>query len=540
MSSQIKLAFAAVVAAGLAASCVASQTPPASQAAAAPAPLTCAELNGKTFGAARVLEAHSITQATQITSAYSPPVTLTGPLCRVQGQIQPTSDSDIRFEVWLPERAAWNGHYQGVGGGGNSGNIFYPSMKNATDGGYAVSAQDNGHVGDSGDSSYAIGHPEKVIDFGWRSLHEVAVASKAVIAAHYGKPQDLSLFNGCSTGGRQALALAQRFPEDYDGVSAGAPANYWPELNALHARYGRTLLEHPEYWVPEAKLKMVESAVHKACGAVNGIIDDPASCKYDVAQLACTRAKRTNCLTAGEVAGLKARFADLVAEDGTMIYPGATQGYESALAGYWMGTSREKRFYTSGSWRYPEKFFGDYVHAKSDWTVRQFDLKSDLKAAQDGVIGKAVEAQNPDLSAFAKRGGKVIQWHGYHDVGISARNSIRYRDAVVAKMGKENVDPFYRLFLGTGVGHCAGGPGPDSIGAAFGAISTRDADHDVMEALVRWIKQGRAPEQIIATKLDQNGAVVAQRPWCAYPNVARWDGKGDRSKAESYSCPATQ
>jgi feruloyl esterase len=209
---------------------------------------------------------------------------------------------------------------------------------------------------------------------------------------------------------------------------------------------------------------------------------------------------------------------------------------ESALEWIWFGRSSEERFYSAATWRYPEKFFADYVHARNDWTVREFDLETDLKSARRGAIGIAVAAEDPDLSAFAQRGGRLIQWHGWHDMGIPARNSIRYYEAVKSKMGASAVASFYRLFMGTGVGHCGGGPAPDAIGGAFGRHAPqRNADHDVMEALARWIEEGKSPELIIATKYADD-IVVAQRPWCAYPQVARWDRHGDRNKATSYQC----
>jgi hypothetical protein len=508
--------LALVAGVGLGAVCAAPRVPPQS---------ACADLAGKTFGNGLVLEAEEIPGSTRVETAYGGGAVLDRPTCRVRGQIKPSSDSDIRFEVWLPEPAAWNGRYQGTGGGGNAGNMSLSSMRNALDGGYAVSGQDNGHVGSSDDSSFAVGHPEKVID------------SKAIIAASYGRAPDLSLFNGCSTGGRQGLALAQRFPEDYDGISAGAPANYWPELNALHAEFGRFLVENPDSWVSPEKMKMVQDAVHEACGAIDGIIEDPGACTFDVSTLACAGEPGDDCLTEGEMAGIEKRFADLVDDDGTLIYPSFTHGLESMIGPNWMGSDPENPFYSSRTWRYPDRFFADYVHGRADWSIREFDWKKDLKAAREGVIGISVAAEDPDLSAFARSGGKLLQWHGWQDTGIPARNSIRYYEEVVAEMGADAVEPFYRLFMGTGVDHCGGGLGPNSIGSTFGVPAPqRDADHDVMEALARWVEEGEAPEQIIATRYGDDGSVVAQRPWCAFPKVARWDGQGDRTKVESYSC----
>lgn len=349
------------------------------------------------------------------------------------------------------------------------------------------------------------------------------------------KPREIH--NGCSTGGRQGLALAQRFPEDYDGISAGAPANYWPELNALHAEFGRFLLENPSSWVSPEKMTMVQNSVQKACGAIDGIIDDPGACTFDLSTLTCTAELEGDCLTEAEIAGIQKRFADLVDDDGTLIYPGFTHGLESRLGYNWMGTDRDRPFYSSSSWRYPEGFFAHYVHGREDWSVREFDRKADLRAARKGVIGISVAAEDPDLTAFAERGGKLLHWHGWHDMSIPARNSIRYYEEVVAQLGEETVQTFYRFFLGTGVGHCGGGVGPNSIGSTFGLPApSRDYDHDVMEALAGWIAEGEAPDQIVATRYGENGSVVGQRPWCAYPKVALWNGHGDRSTAESYSC----
>jgi feruloyl esterase len=200
-----------------------------------------------------------------------------------------------------------------------------------------------------------------------------------------------------------------------------------------------------------------------------------------------------------------------------------------------MGDSSETRFYSSSTWLYPEGFFRDYVHADPNWTVREFDLPRDLFAARHGVIGVAVYAQDPDLSGFYKAGGKLLMWHGWHDMGIPAANSVRYYKQVLQAMGgHETVDRFVRLFMGTGVGHCGGGAGPNVIGGI--SAPERDSRHDIVEALARWLADGTAPELIVASRVNNDGEVTSQRPWCAYPAVAQWDGKSDRSKVESYSC----
>jgi feruloyl esterase len=507
-------------------------------AAAHAAALPCDKLAGQTFGNARILETQDISGRVPLATMYGGNTTLEGPVCRVLGESRPTPDSSIRFEIWLPAPDAWNGRYQGVGNGGNAGTPVYPTMANALKGAYAVSGHDTGHVGAMGDSSYAIGHPERVIDFGWRSLHEVALASKAVIQAYYGRPAELSLYNGCSTGGRQGLALAQRFPADYDGIAAGAPANYWPELNALHADFLRFLREDPARWVSPEKLEMVQGAVREECGAVDGILDDPASCRFDLSKLSCAGGGGPDCLTNAERESLQRRFTDLVDEKGKLVYPSFAHGLETEIGGNWIGRSAEERGVSARAWTYPVGFFRDYVHGDPGWQVTAFDPTRDLPAARQGLIGFSVAAEDPDLSRFATRGGKLLQYHGWHDMSIPARNSIRYYEEVARAMGgREAIAPFYRLFLGTGMGHCGGGNGPNAIGGAFGLPApVRDADHDVIEALAAWIRNGRAPEKIVATRYGQDGRITAQRPWCAYPEIPVWDGVGDRSVARSYSC----
>lgn len=473
-----------------------------------------------------------------------PPAKIDTKFCRVRGFIKPTPDSDIRFEVWLPSADRWNGEYQGIGNGGNAGAPIYDSMQYALTGGYAVSGQDTGHIGTMAESSYAIGHPEKVVDFGWRSLHETAVASKAIIGDYYDRTPKYSYYSGCSTGGRQGLALAQRFPDDYLGIVAGAPAYYWPELNAFGAQFYKNLVKTPGAWVSPVKLVMVNNATQAACHAVNGLIEDPGHCHFDLANLLCKNGDAGNCLTEQEIESLKLRYDDLRDAQGNLVYPGFTQGAEVDLALWWMGPTLERRGVGSLAWLVPA-FFRDYVHSDPSWEVKDFDLNEDLKKARSGVVGQAVYAEDPDLSAFKARGGKLIQYHGWHDMAIPAQGSLRYYNSVAETMGgAKSIQSFYRLFMGTGMGHCGaslpGGNGPNAIGGVFGLPAPgRDPDHDLIAALAHWVEDGVAPEQITATKYegdDPAKGIIAQLPWCAYPAVARYTGQGDRSKAASYIC----
>lgn len=501
----------------------------------------CHALAGQRFGDARVTEALASSGPISLTALGSnaQPVTVTQPFCRVRGQITPTPQSDIRFEVWLPAAKAWNGRYLGVGNGGNAGNFSFSGLKYGLDGGYAASATDTGHVGTSSESEFAIGNPEQVIDFGWRAIHLTALASKAVIAAYYGQAAHHAYFAGCSTGGRQALAEATRFPGDYDGIAAGAPASNWPALNAWGADNFHKLLAEPgRYWLSDDRLDLINDAVMRQCGGSGGLLDDPGSCTFDPASLLCSDGQDdTACLSSDEVAAAKALYEPLRDADGEVIYPGITPGGEKLWAAWRLGPSEAK---ATGalSHAFNLGFFRDWVHQDPDWTLSRFDALRDLAVARDGPVGDAVYARDPDLSAFRDRGGKLLQYHGWHDAAIPAGWSIMYRDSVARQMNGD-LDEFYRLFMGTGMSHCGGGPGPGAVGGAGMPAPVRDARHDLVEALANWVENGEAPDRIVATKyIDDDPAkgVAMQRPWCPYPLAPQYDGKGDRDNADSYIC----
>lgn len=505
--------------------------------------LECDALPGKAFGAARVIETNRVDAPLTVNSVMSGPVgsvTVKVPFCRVRGIIAPTADSNIGFEVWLPLREHWNGRYEGVGDGGFAGFPVYSAMGWGVEGGYAISATDAGHVGLMSESQWAVGHPEKVQDLGWRSIHETALASKAIVEAFYGKPATHSYYAGCSTGGRQGLLEAQRFPQDYDGIAVGAPANYWPNLLASDAMIVKAVLNDPQGWVAPAKLEMINRASLAACKTSGGLIEDPGSCGFKPEQLACKGGDSPTCLTGKEIATLNLIYTDLRDGKGNLVYPRWVPGDESAWSVAKFGPG-DNRGFGAGMYPFPTGFYGNLVYQNPTWTVRQFDLDRDVAAAVDGPVGRAMAAENTDLSAFKQRGGKLIHYHGWHDPAISAGNSLRYYQAVAERFGGADATrTFYRLFLATGMEHCGGGPGPNAVGGLFGSIPpTRDAEHDLVSALVHWVEEGVAPAEIIATHYRDNDPshdVDAQRPWCEYPAVARYTGHGDPKRPSSYSC----
>jgi len=505
----------------------------------------CLGLTGKDFGNAYVIETEEVASPVTIRSSdgFSGPagVTVKAPFCRVRGVIRPTGDSDIRIEVWLPPAAAWNGKYQGVGNGGFAGVVIYRPMSWALEAGYAVASTDTGHSAEMNDARWALGHPEKVVDLGWRSVHETAVASKALIESYYGKPPRHSYFTGCSTGGREGLIEAQRFPTDYDGIVAGAPANYWPQMLAATIWNLQNITANPDNWLSPAKLTLINEASLAACHGAGGVLDDPGQCHFDPARLLCKSGQGSGCLTSSEVTAMRNLYDDLKDSHGKLVYPGLTPGDEAFWA--WTFGPSENPGVGSVSGPYGIGFYRDLVFGNQNWDWHSFQLERDFPLALESNTGRAVYAENPDLSAFKAAGGKLLHYHGWNDPGIPARASINYYSSVAEKAGGiGNIESFYRLFLGTGMRHCGTGPGPNAVGGTFGLQPpSRDAEHDVVSALAHWVEDGVAPSQITATLYadnDPSKGVVAQRPWCAYPSIARYNGKGDRSKASSYVCTA--
>jgi hypothetical protein len=463
-------------------------------------PEDCRGLVGKKFQDAVIVgtdDASSALTMTGLDSLHG--VTIKLPFCRVRGILSPSADSNIIFEVWLPPASAWNGLYEGVGNGGFAGSLIYPAMSNALQAGFAVSATDTGHSGSASQSSWALGHPEKIEDLGWRSIHETSLVSKAIAEAYYGKPPAHSYFNGCSTGGRQGLVEAQRFPKDYDGIVVGAPAN-WPYLLAADLATAQYVAERPENWVSPAKLRNLAKAALVSCHAENGVIDDPSQCHFDPSNLLCKGNSSDECLTSAELQTVREIYTGLEDAAGKSIYPGFPPGTEAVWSSAKIGPG-EGRVAESSTYPYPTGYFSNFVFDDPRWDFRSISPIDALAKALDSQAGKAVDVANPDLSAFRAAGGKMIQYHGWSDPAIPAGSSIRYYESVAANMGGiDNIQSFYRLFLAPGMSHCAGGSGPNAIGGAFSLPApSHDPEHDVIAALARWVEQEEAPAKITAT-----------------------------------------
>ncbi len=501
----------------------------------------CSALAGKSFGPATITGSTSVTPPSSLLGADPPiPTEIKAPFCRVQGVIRPSADSDINFEVWLPPQGAWNGKFSEIGNGGFAGSLILPSLAWRLEEGYAVSGTDTGHSGGSLDAGWALGHPEKIADFGWRAIHETATASKSVIDAYYGKPASRSYFAGCSDGGREALIAAQRFPKDFDGIVAGAPANYWTNL-MTNASATMRALNKPGAWLSPAKLTLVSEAAQRTCPSGDGYLDDPSSCRFDPSTLVCKSGQSEGCLTEAELGGLKAIYGGTKDADGKLINPGFPVGGEAGPAAwsFWITGVDPQR--TAGSLLngFSSGYFANMIFNKPDWKPGDGSVAGDWSASQK--TSEALDAVDTDLSAFKAAGGKLLQYHGWSDAAIPTTSSINYYNAVAEKFGGvEQIKSFYRLFLAPGMMHCGTGPGPSAVGGVFGPPAPdHDPSHDVLAALAQWVENDKAPDSIVATRYkddDPSKGVAAQRPWCAYPAVASFTGKGDHSDAANFTC----
>jgi feruloyl esterase len=457
--------------------------------------------------------------------------------CRVAGVIRPTSDSNIQFEVWMPS-AGWNGKLQGIGNGGFAGTVPYNFLSLPLARGYAVATTDTGHVG--GDASWALGHPEKVVDFGYRAIHETAVKAKAILRAFYGASPQRSYFSSCSNGGRQALMEAQRYPADYDGIIAGAPANFWTHLLSA-AAWNVQALSDPASYIPASKLKAIEAAALAACdardGVVDGVIDEPTKCGFDPSVLLCKGPESDSCLTEPQVAALKKIYAGPRNSQGEQVFPGYLPGSETGPGGWGLWITGAKPGGSLLSF-FATQYFRNMVYESASWDPKTFNVDKDVKAADENTA-RILNATDPDLTAFKSRGGKLILYHGWNDAGIPAQNTINYYQSVVARMGQRDAGQFVRLFLVPGMQHCGDGVGPNSFGQA-GASFPADAEHDVSLALERWVEKGVAPDTIVAAKHgadpDPTKGILRTRPLCAYPQVAHWKGIGSTDDAANFVC----
>jgi feruloyl esterase len=476
--------------------------------------------------AALALPNAKITAAQQVApGAFTPPgpaapaVPLFAKLpafCRVTATLAPSADSDIKIEVWLPA-SGWNGKFQAVGNGGWNGNIPYPALANAVVEGYATAGTDTGHVGNT--ASFALGHPEKLTDFGYRAVHEMTVKAKSIVDAFYGSMPVLSIFNGCSQGGRQGVTEAVRYPADFDGIVVGAPAVNFVHLHAGRVALNRSVNVTPASAIPAAKFPVVHQAVLAACdandGVADGVLENPGACTFDPKVLQCSAHDNATCLTAPQV------------ESATRMYTGARHPATKQLVVPGLAPGAELGWNVLASAQ-PLSLAVDtykYVFMKdSKWDASRFNAGIDLDVALASDPDDGLGSTNADLRPFFARGGKLLMYHGWSDPQVTPYNTINFFHKVLATQGGAGVGTSVQLYMVPGMNHCAGGPGTD----VFNKVG----------ALEEWIRTGSAPARIDAAHYT-NGVPDRTRPLCPLGQVARWSGTGSSDDAANFSCVAS-
>ena len=474
--------------------------------------LTSLTLPNATVTLARPVDAGAFAPADPA-GAGAQPLNAPRAFCRVAATLKPSSDSDIKVEIWMPA-ANWNGKFQAVGNGAFNGTIAYPAMMTALGRGYATASTDTGHVG--GGASFAVGHPEKVIDFGWRAVHEMAVVSKQIVAAYYAAAPKVSYWNGCSAGGRQAMKEAQRFPADFDGIIAGAPGLDWTGRAAQAVYVAQALQNNEAARLSPQKTQLVHAAVLRACdlqdGVKDGIVGDPERCAFDPGVLQCQGADETSCLTPAQVQTTRMLYATRVNPKAKREVAGLQPGSELGWTD--RGWSASARATGLDQFRF-------LVFKDPRWDIEKFNVDTDIAHA-DKADNDTINALDPDLGAFISRGGRLIQYHGWSDPQISPANSVHYYKRVLEALGGAGkVQGGYRLFMAPGMAHCGGGEGPNTF--------------DMVTALEQWVEQGQAPDRIIASH-STNGVVDRTRPLCPYPQVATYKGHGSTDEAANFVC----
>jgi feruloyl esterase len=433
--------------------------------------------------------------------------------CRVAATLKPTSDSDIKIEVWLPS-SGWNGKFEAVGNGGWAGSISYPALAQAVARGYASASTDTGHTGNT--AAFAPGHPEKVIDIGYRAVHEMTLQAKAIIDAFYGAAPKVSFWNGCSLGGRQGITEAQRYPNDYDAIVAGAPAVNSIRLHGARMTINQMVHRSDDSYIPPEKYSMIHDAVLESCDALDGVkdgvIENPTRCHFDPKLLECKGPDGPGCLTAAQVETAKALYAPVKnPKSGAPIFPalllpGSEMNWRILAGPEPIGTALEAFKYV--------------VFQDPSWDWHRFNPASDIALAEKADHG-VLDSGNANLQWFVKRGGKLLMYHGWADPQVAALNSVDYFNNVTRELGKSVVGKSIQLYMVPGMAHCQGGPGTDTF--------------DKMAAVEHWVETGVAPAEIVASHATA-GTVDRTRPLCPYGKVAKWNGTGSTDDAANFSC----
>jgi feruloyl esterase len=497
----------------------------------------CGALKGTKLGFGTVDDVDHVTKGEELVelskrlfvktvlSLELPPVPAPRSFCRVAASLTPVSRSLIKVQVWLPDE--WNEKMLASGGGGFNGGLFSASlsMREGATKGYATVVTDVGHdVSDS--AKFAYENKEALIDYGYRGNHSTAVFTKDLIANYYGKPAKLAYFQGGSNGGREALMEARRFPQDYDGIIAGMPAMSFTKLMAGFLWNTQAIAAAAGL---KSKVGLVREAVLKKCDALDGVSDgmleNPPSCAFDPAELQCRGSDAADCLTAAEVEALRKIHSGPQLRDGTSVFPGLAVGSEThpTEMDFWIVGDKAAQPGMG------QEFFRWMVHGDPKWERAQFDIDRDYPAA--AKLASILDSDDPDLTEFLQRGGKLIIHHGWNDNAIPAASTLNYYDALLKKVGAL-AEQQVRLFMVPGMGHGTGRPGPEH--------------YDLLSELERWVEQGDAPNEIVARQFvaapppftgpEPDAKVARTLLLCAWPKVASYSGSGSTDDRANFSC----
>ena len=489
-------------------------------AAAAPGAGACSQLKALKLPNLRITAAEPVAAGDSFAFPPSAFNMMAGPNPSVSGtafcRVAAVADTEIGIEVWLPQD--WNGRFLGVGNGGMTGAINYPAMRDGLKKGFATASTDTGHktpndMSGMFDIGWVAGHPQRVVDFGHRGHHRMAEVSKRIVAAYYGKPARYNYYSGCSSGGWQGFTEAQKYPGDYDGIVAGAPAFNFVKLQTRSLWLGQQAAADPAGDLSKDKSQLLVAAALARCDSQDGVKDgvmDPSRCDFDPAQLQCKGGDDDSCLTPAQVRRARLVYGPAKTRGGMSLYPGNAYGAPAPMD---VSTPMGGR----------KPMIAD-VLAGSDLeatlTPAGFDADRDTPRIERR-IGGDLSSYDPNLKAFRARGGKVVMYHGWADPLLSPYNSIDYYGKVGAAMGPAARDGFLRLFMVPGMGHCGGGPGTDSF--------------DGLAAVQAWVEHGQAPPTLLAAHLTK-GVADRTRPLCPYPTVAAYKGAGSTDKAASFVC----
>lgn len=466
--------------------------------------------------------------------------------CNILIDVKSSETSNYKFALWLPED--WNQRLWMVGNSGFVGNIHHTAMGERLRAGFAAVSTDTGHESAMWESDWAHGNPERMIDFGWRSVHGSATLSKKLAAKYYESPVKYSYWSGCSTGGRQGIKELQIAPDTFDGVLSSAPA-WWVSHNHLWAIQiaSHNLPEDAEHHIPISLYPVISAEVTRQCDAVDGlqdgIIAEPWKCNFHPEELLCTPNRKTECLTAAQLHTLDRIYSDWVEDDQTFIFPGMDLGSEPE----WPVFIRTPEPFGLGI-----GYVQDFLLNDTTWDWRT--LNHDIVKLADQIDPAQARTDNYDLSPFQKKGGKLLMYHGYSDGLIPAASSVYFRDHVVRELAAKgvNVDDFFRLFLMPGTCHCQfsghnapwfinGADQSRFLGPSVSSVpGFEDSRHDAMLALIAWVEQGKAPDELVGTKfvedLPEKG-VHRQRMYCPYPMTPKLkEGAEDVDSGDSWYC----